>query len=342
MRPGTAEGEAAIVNSPRVREDMDFMVTSEQIGGLERSLLSLRKSASGCPEAIEAIAAVQYQEILRLRAELDTAMGFVEQPCDLMVSLRGPTIGLGVGPASVVAGFLTNMRGAMQTVTAYLKTGELPGRGRFPQDVTQPSDFQFVGVTSGSIRLKLNLPEPRSLFPEYEREPVERGLRLMLQTVEWTASTGGVEKLIDKVEDERLTRLLLSQVQRVAPSPSGAVVRMEFSGRLADPAGNYVLYSRSTARIRDAFRSVSERSVSVIEEGKLRSVDVDSGVFSLRQRPDDQPDLRCIIPREIVTQAVEFLVEDAAVAITGILDYDKKGRASSVRVEEIYEVGVDG
>ena len=317
------------------------MVTTEQISRLERSLLSLRNSATGSPEALEAIAAVQYQEILRLRAELDTAMGFVEQPCDLMVSLRGPTIGLGVAPVSVISGFLTNMRAAMQTITAYLNTGVLSGRGRLPQSVTQPSDFQFAGATSGSIRLKLNLPEPRTLFPEYEREPTERGLRLMLHTVEWTASTRGVEQLMDSVRDERLTRLLLSQVQRVAPSPGGAVLRMEFSGRLADPARSYVLSHTSTARIRNAVRSTSERPISVTEEGRLRSVDVDSGVFSLRQRPDDQPDLRCIIARKIMTQAIEFLVEDAKVAITGELDYDKKGRPSSLRVEEIYEIGDD-
>ena len=327
------------MNSPRVREDTDFAITSEQIGRLERSLLTLRESASGSPEVLDAIAAVQYQEILRLRTELDTALGFVEQQSDLMVSLRGDTIGLGVAPASVIAGFLANIRAALQTVTAYLTTGELSGRKRLPQSVTHPSDFQFVGATSGSIKLKLNLPEPQTLFPEYEREPAERGLRLMLQAVEWTASTKGVEELINKVEDERLTRLLLSQVQRVAPSPRGAVLRMEFSGRLVDPVKSYVLSRKSNARIRDAFESASVEPVSVIEVGKLRSVDVDSGIFSLRQRPDDQPDLRCTIPREIMTQAVEFLVEDATVAITGDLEYDKRQRPNSLRVREIYEIG---
>ena len=330
------------MNRQKPHEDTDFMVTSEQIGRLERSLLSLRESASGSPEALEAIAAVQYQEILRLRAELDSAMGFVEQPCDLMVSLRGPTIRLGAAPASVIAGFLTNMRAAMQTVTAYLKTGQLSGRGRLPQDVTQVSDFQFIGTTSGSIRLKLNLPEPRTLFPELEREHTEHSLRLMLQTIEWITSTKGVEELSGKVNDERLMRLLLSQVQRVAPSPGGAVARMEFSGRLTEPTGGYILFRSSTARIRDAFKSASVTPVSVTEEGKLRSVDVDSGIFSLRKRPDDQPDLRCIINREIMTQAIEFLVEDATVAITGELDYDNKGRPSSLRAEEIYEVGSNG
>ena len=323
----------------RVREDTDFLVTSEQIGRLERSLLSLRRSCSGSSMALEAVAATQYQEILRLRAELDAAMGFVEQPCDLMVALRGPTIGLGVAPASVVAGFLTKMRGATQTVTAYLDTGSLSGRTRSAQSLTQPTDFEFVGVTSGSIQLKLNLPQTRTLFPEHERGTVERGLRLMMKTVEWTGSYERVEDLISTVEDERLTRLLLSQVQLFAPSPQGEVLKVEFSGRLADPAGSYVLSHKSTARIRDAFRYAFEKAVRATEEGKLRSVDVDSGVFSLRQRPDDLPDLRCIIPRENMPQAIELLVDDARVWVTGELEHDKRGRPSSLRVEEIYEVG---
>ena len=268
-------------------------------------------------------------------------MGFEHQLCDLMVSLSGPTIGLGMAPASIIAGFLNNIRAAMQTVTAYLKTGELWGRGRLPQNITQPSDFQFVGATSGSVRLKLNLPEPQTLFPEYERGTTERSLQLMLETVEWTSSTKGIDELMHKVEDERLARVLLSQVQRVSPSPSGAVLRMEFSGRLADPERRYVLSRSSTARIRNALRSVSYSPVNVTEEGKLRAVDIDSGAFSLRQRPDDQPELRCIIPPAIMSQALAFLMEHSTVAVTGVLDYDKRGRPASLHVEEILEVGDD-
>lgn len=325
----------------KIRDDTNFVVTTEQIGRLERSLLSLRRYTSGRTGTIGAIAEVQYQEILRLRAELDSALGFLEQPCDLMVSLSGPTIGQGAAPASAIAGFFTNMRAAMQAVSVYLETGLLSGRGRLPQHITQPTDFQFAGAASGSIRLKLNLPEPKTLFPEFERENTERGLKLILHTVEWTASSKGIEDLLREVDDERLTRLLLSQVQRVAPTVNGAVLSMEFSGRLTDPDQIYVLSRRSSARIRDAFKSAFEESVSVVEEGKLRSVDIDSGAFTLRQRPDDQPDLRCIIPREILSQAIDFLLDDATVAVSGELDYDKRGRATSLRVEEIYEVGGD-
>ena len=58
------------------RSDTDFMVTIDQIGRLERALLSARESPVGSPDAADAIALIQYQEIARLRAELDAVLGF--------------------------------------------------------------------------------------------------------------------------------------------------------------------------------------------------------------------------------------------------------------------------
>ena len=58
------------------RSDTDFRVTIDQIGRLERALLSVRESPVGSPVAVDAIALIQYQEIARLRAELDAVLGF--------------------------------------------------------------------------------------------------------------------------------------------------------------------------------------------------------------------------------------------------------------------------
>ena len=66
------------MNEPKTRNDTDFTVTLEQIARLERSLLSLREYNNASPEVMGAIAAVQYREIVRLRAELDAAIGFAE------------------------------------------------------------------------------------------------------------------------------------------------------------------------------------------------------------------------------------------------------------------------
>ena len=71
---------------------------------LEHGLLSLRHSSKASPEAVDAIAAVQYREIQRLRTELDAAMGFEEVPSDLEIALTGPGIGIGTAPASVLSG----------------------------------------------------------------------------------------------------------------------------------------------------------------------------------------------------------------------------------------------
>ena len=59
-----------------VRQDTDYKVTIEQIGRLERALLSMRQSAEGLPEVLDVIVRIQYQEIARMRAELDAALGF--------------------------------------------------------------------------------------------------------------------------------------------------------------------------------------------------------------------------------------------------------------------------
>ena len=62
-----------------VRQDTNFKVTIEQIGRLERALLAMRESSAGPPDTLDTIAAIQYQEIVRLRSELDAALGFAEE-----------------------------------------------------------------------------------------------------------------------------------------------------------------------------------------------------------------------------------------------------------------------
>ena len=244
----------------------NYMVTAQQIVKLEHGLLSLRQSSKASPEAVDAIAAVQYQEILRLRAELDAAMGFEEVPSDIEVALSGPTIGIGTAPARAVSVFLTSLRGAMRAVTAYLMTGEPPGRGRLPRYVTRPAEIQFVGAASGSLRLKLNLPEPSRLFPESNLEQVTRSLRLMFEVVDWASSSEGIETLNAKVDDSRLKHLLLGQVQRIGPTPRSAIQRVALSSRLSDSSVTHILSRKSMVRIRNALQDMSKGAVSVTHE----------------------------------------------------------------------------
>ena len=322
-----------------VRQDTNYKVTIDQIGRLERGLLVMRESAAGTPDVLDTIAQIQYQEIARLRAELDAAMGFAEEVSDLVVALKGPNVGFGAVPSSVIATTLNNVRGAVQTVSAYLLTGRLMSRGRFPESVSRLTDFQFAGVGSGSVRIKLNLPESQTLFPKYDREPIERSVQLLLKTVGWISSNATIDEFDRSTNDERLMRLLLTQVHRVIPSQNGIVQRIEFSGRLASSEDVYILSHASANRVWDALREVTTTQTRVAERGKLRSVDIDKGAFELRQRPEERPNLLCDVSDRDLPQALDYLIRDISVVLEGIQEFDSRGWPSRLKVENIYEVG---
>ena len=324
------------MTGPMPRDDTDYKFTADQIAKLERGLLSLRESGRSSTEVKEAIAAVQYQEILSLRAELDAAMGFAEEPCDLVVSLSGPTIGIGVAPARAIANTLSNLRAALLQVTAYLVTGDIPRPGRLQNEIAQTCEFHFIGATAGSFRLRLSLPDSSNLDSGDDQQPAKRGLRLILETVDWIASSERIEKLGAMIEDERLMQLLLRQVQRIAPKPNSPVRRIAFASQLVAPSERCVLSYKSISRIQATINSLSERPLRATETGLMRDVDLNRGLFTLTQRPDGQNPLRCIIVEEGMERAIQFLDEGALVKVRGLLHYDDEGQPYRLRVEEIY------
>ena len=79
----------------------------------------------------------------------------------------------------------------------------------------------------------------------------------------------------------------------------------------------------------------------VTEEGKLRSVDIDTGTFILRQRPNDKPDLFCSIPPvkrdTTLRQAVKYLAGETPVYVEGVQKFDSQGMPSRLIVEGVHE-----
>ena len=323
------------MTGPMPRDDTDYKFTAEQIARLERGLLSLRESDRSSPEVRDAIATVDYQEILRLRAELDAAMGFVEPYCDLVVSLSGPKIGIGVAPASTIADFLSNLRLAVQSIATYLITNKLPGSGRRPSVIAQLADFQFVGVDNGSIKLKFQLPQQSADASGKWFEQVRHSLMLILEAISWAYSDCEVEALEARVGNLQLARVVLSQAHRLAPGPLGAANHIEFYSRFDTSGSKCVLDKRATDRLCDAMEKLSERSVHVFERGAIRAVDVDKGTFSLRDRPSEQVTLPCVVLENIFPQVVEYLVEGQYVEVFGILEHDNMGKPYKLKVERV-------
>ena len=79
----------------------------------------------------------------------------------------------------------------------------------------------------------------------------------------------------------------------------------------------------------------------VVAEGKLRAVDMDIGIFYLRQRLGGKPNLSCKIPREIQTQALECLARGSTVMLEGVQNYYPEGVPGRLDVENLYEAGTD-
>ncbi|MCY4584368.1 MAG: hypothetical protein OXE50_16480, partial [Chloroflexi bacterium] len=141
--------------------------------------------------------------------------------------------------------------------------------------------------------MMLNLPESRLQSNGQEDDPVQRGMEHFLSTVNWVSSESNVDVLMRKIEDPQLMRLLLSQVRGVVPVRNGIVERVEFSGKLATLEGDHILVPSSTDRIENALREVTVVEQRAVEHGFLRYIDIDRGVFELRDRPDNRPDISC-------------------------------------------------
>lgn len=325
-----------MTNAERIM-NTNFSVTAEQIARLEKALLSLRETTEGHPKVIEAMATLQYDYILELRAELDAALGFGEKEPDLVVAFGGSGVGLGTAPFGLISSTVAKVNFALRNVVSFVLNGEAPARGRPTQALTSAADFRFVGVKPGSVRIMLNVQDPHTLLREFDREPLETAVGHILRVAEWASSNEDFAGFRAVLGDDSLARVVLSQVQHIVPSPRGDIEYVGLSGRLVSSSQEVLLTRATGRRLGDAFSEMRiGNSVSVIESGRLRQVDLDSDMFHLRERTDDQPSLRCHIPREILAQALGYLVEDERVTLEGIQKFDGQGRPAILEVTQVY------
>ena len=328
------------MTEPLVHQDTMPSVTIEQISRLERALLDMRSEAKGSPDILDMIALINYQEIVRLRGELDLSLGVApSHASDLVMSLQGRELGFGTAPSSVISSALGNIRNSMQSILHYLVTGRVAKKGRPPNWLSDATDFQFGGIAGGSVRMMLNLPKSRVHFNEQMQDPVHRGMELLLSTINWVSSGSEVDVLVRRVKDPQLVKLLLTQVRGVVPARNGIVEQVEFYGKLATLKGDHILMPSSAARIKEALQEITGGERRVVEHGFLRAVDKDRGVFELRGRPGNKPDISCEISSELLDRALSYFVSDTSASVEGIQRFDNYGKPTRLIVDNIYEYG---
>ena len=323
------------MTEPRVNQNIIPSVTIDQISRLERALMAMRNTAEGSSDILDMIALMNYKEIIRLRQELDASLGF--DPIytnDLVMSLQGERVDFMSIPSSIIETTLANLRKGVQAISAYLAMGRRIKGGRYPSWLSDGTNFQLTGLAGGSVRIMLNIPELPLHSSKYEREAIEKGIELFLQSIHWVSSSSDISIFMRAIEDQYLASLLLNQVRRVVPAQNGIVECVEFSGKMATSKGSYVLTPKSVERIRYALHTVINNERSVTESGRLGSVDIDKGIFELRDR---SPYLVCEIPDGLLPKALRYMLNNITVSVEGLQRFDNYGRPTQLIVDKIYE-----
>ena len=242
--------------------------TIERISRFERALLSTRYTPDAAPSVLNTTIRINYQEITRLRAELDAALGFDHDLVyDLALTLSGPKgVALGLVPLSVVAGILNDVRLAVQTVAAYLAIGRTPQRGPLPKWIRQAADLSVSEMSAGSVRIGLNIPSEFALSHPYGCEYVERSIRMILYTISWICSDATLEDFLSQVDDIVLHKLLLSETRRLIPNRDSIVECIQFSGRLVDANHAHMLEHPFVHKIDAALGRISLAESAMTED----------------------------------------------------------------------------
>ena len=156
---------------------------------------------------------------------------------------------------------------------------------------------------------------------------VVRALKSYLAAASWAASDENEEALIALFPEQRLRKLLLTEVLRLAPRVRGEVDAVELSG-VYMPAGRPARLVRTT---RDRLRTTIARSTLERVEsytGYLREIDLDAHSFTIRGAAELGQDIRCTFPEELLETAKDSL--DKRVQVTGTRILDEIRRATAV------------
>ena len=74
--------------------ELELRTTIEQTARLENALFAMRRDSKGNPDVLDAIATTQYQEIQRLRKQIDSLCNMpVDAKPDSIVSIEGEEVG---------------------------------------------------------------------------------------------------------------------------------------------------------------------------------------------------------------------------------------------------------
>jgi hypothetical protein len=218
----------------------------------------------------------------------------------LSYRLIGEGLREGEVPASVVSRAVDGATGALKKLIEVVRNVN--------QSAGRPTDSHRRDYDLTTQRFAFNSFEvafaPGSAATAHENEDptaryMEAGQRLE-QALDWLVNESATDS------DPSLD--MLEVLNRLVPPSQGVVSAVEISGRLLPHPAPFRLTRAEASRVRNAIARHRQRQRDLLEsEGRVRELDLDDFTFTLRERNDGQPDLRCSF--------IELLLDDVSEAL---------------------------
>lgn len=308
-----------------IENDGQLAQAREALAGLESALRALRvRIGDSNPALFAAIAEDYYDSIQEMRADIDAYLGvehLLQATTPFWMVLEGEQVSRSEISSRLLSEWLERLRKSLYGVAAYLRDRTVRLGGRPEATLLRLTDPKVVALQPGSIRVGLKLPseEPQGELlngDEPDQDALsERALQRLMEVAAWANSDKHDGSLPAGADGDEVS-VVARYAAMLAPTPRSPVRTVLFTGSLI-PDGEPLRLSAET-RVRleglvQVLAKVSEEEVI----GHVREIDLDARRLTLRERGPELPDLKCMVPEELMAVAEKLL--DRTVRIRGLI-----------------------
>jgi hypothetical protein len=327
-----------------IADDDDLRRTRERLHQAEAALDATWREVGHNPVQYKLFSDGLIDLIRSFRADIDSYLGLAPAPqaAAVTIALEGRGVSLGHTSAGLITRFVDSFRRGLQAAVEVLEAGAAAGGRRRAPWIERACDLPLLGVAPGSVQVILGQPEADGLFSEEDRKTLAGAMDILFAGLEWAATDQpeAPAALADLSPEAR--QAVLSIVTRLLPPLTGPVEQVAFerpTGTVPRAVRRATLDRQTRRRVREKLNRLAADRRVTDEEGVIRSVDLDTQTFVLRERPDNQPDLPCDYGQPTEGIVKEFL--DCRVLVSGTLETNRANQRQRMQVEAIELIAAD-
>ena len=276
------------------------------------------------------MADIYVRKIVEIREEIEEFIGMSQlliQQNDINIHIKGPVISYGSVPISIISSYLNSFRKTMQRIYGIVNNIEI--KTKVPSSIAFMTDFRLNAYQPGSINLSLSLPDKQLGF--FDDMDIYSTLTMYFNMLMWINNDSHVSSFIEKVEKEKLERLLIN-ILKTLPDDK-FISSIEFSSNSIKLNGKIYVNSQSRKNVKEKLITLEKESEDEQFEcrGRVRELDLDKLTFVVRDLEDSSiKEIKCYLDDNIVDDIRSYL--DSDVLVSGIV---KNGKKYAKLLEEI-------